>query len=64
VETRFVTMRELARMLGVSEKTVKLWRKRGAIPSVKIARTVRIPLDELEQRLAAQLHPHQEQSDA
>lgn len=49
------TARDAARSLAISER--KLWTltKEGAIPHVKIGRSVRYPADELRAWLAAQL---------
>lgn len=47
-EPRFLTLSETARLLKVSEDTARSWAASGKIPSVRIARRVRVPAHELE----------------
>lgn len=45
----YLSVRELAKYLGVAEQTVYGWRKRGEGPkAVKIGRLVRYPWEEIE----------------
>lgn len=47
------TVREVAARLGVCERSIHRWRKKGIIPSVKISQTRRFPPSEIEALIAA-----------
>ena len=49
---RSLTRKETAERLGVCTKTVDLWRASGLLASVKIARTVRIPIAQPDPAIA------------
>lgn len=51
----FLTIREAADRLGVSETTIRTWarRKRDPLPHMRCGRVVRIPSDGLEAWAAA-----------
>jgi len=40
-EGRLLTVREVARFLGMHEKTVYLWAARGALPCIRIGNRLR-----------------------
>jgi predicted site-specific integrase-resolvase len=47
------TVREVAARLGVCERSIHRWRKRGIIPSVKISQARRFPPSGIEALIAA-----------
>ena len=47
----FVTVPELAKKLGVSAMTVYRMTERGDIPSIRVGRSIRIPLQAAEEVL-------------
>jgi len=52
-----LSVREVAEQFGVSRKTVYDWTNTGAIPSIKVGGTVRIPTRALVDRLALAASP-------
>lgn len=50
-EPEYLTAKELATKLNVSQKTVQKWRALGKLPIVKMGRLVRFPRQEIEKRL-------------
>lgn len=49
--TQFLTITQVATLVGVSERTVRRWIKHGWLPCLVIGRTRRIPIDGLNQFL-------------
>ncbi len=45
---RYAKPREVAEALGITERQVRRLAASGALPSVKIGKSVRLPLDRLE----------------
>ena len=50
-QPEYLTAKELATKLNVSQKTVQKWRALGKLPIVKMGRLVRFPRQEIEKRL-------------
>jgi excisionase family DNA binding protein len=49
---KFVGTKEVAEFLGISEQCVRLWAKKGKIPSIRLARKViRFDLDKVHDHL-------------
>ena len=48
-EPEFLTAKQLAKMLNVSEKAI--WKWRGRLPAIKMGRLVRFSRHEIEKRL-------------
>jgi len=53
--TAFLRPRQIAEMLGVTERTVRRWIADGTLPSVKLGGARLVALVTLEQRLGARL---------
>ena len=49
---RLLTLAEVTERLGVSARTLRRWRQRRLLPTIRIAGTVRIRLADLERALA------------
>ena len=60
ITSRLLTVREGAQQLAIKEGTLRLWLAQRRIPYIKAGRAVRIPLDAIEQFLAANLVPARE----
>jgi excisionase family DNA binding protein len=48
---RYLTKSEVAEMFSVTSRTVELWMRRGLIPFVKIGRTVRFRMQDINAHL-------------
>lgn len=46
-----LTVQEAATLLKVSIRTIRKWVAEGKLPALRIGRTVRIPLNELVEKL-------------
>lgn len=55
VDTKFLTVSQTAKMLNISSATVRRMIATGAIPSIKIAGTVRIPVQWVERVVSESL---------
>lgn len=55
--SRLITVRALAEALGVSEKTCRAWIAQRRFPTVRIGRTVRVPLSAVEELIDASTTP-------
>lgn len=49
-----VRLRQVTRLLNVSERTVRLWVKEGRIPHMRVGRTLLFPVAELQRWLTTQ----------
>ena len=49
---RFVRVRDIARHLDISEPTAYEWAQPGVIPSIKLGRSLRFRLSDIERALA------------
>ncbi len=52
-----VSKREAARLLGISERTLHTWMKRGIVPAVKVGRRVLFSVESLRAWVARQCKP-------
>lgn len=48
VEKRFYSVSELAVYLGVSENTIRAWKKNGEIPFHNFGRAIRFDMEKIE----------------
>lgn len=60
-EGAFLTAKELAEWLGVSQQTIRAWCERGRLPHVKIEGNYRFLPDEIEAWLQARYRPAAEE---
>jgi len=58
-QPRFITTAELAKLLGLSEHTIRSWRKFRYITPKKFGRSVRWLLEEVLQELNKQRKPNE-----
>ena len=57
MEKRFITIKELAAYLSMSENTIRDWIKEGRIPFSKLGRSVRFDLRRIESWLKKKENP-------
>lgn len=48
VQSRYVSIKQAATLLGLAEVTLRVWVARRRLASVKLGRTVRIPVTEID----------------
>lgn len=51
--SRLLTVRDVAHLLGVHEKTVYAWVARRQLPSIRMGRSVRFSLDDILRWISA-----------
>lgn len=56
-EGAFLTVKELAEWLGVSQPTIRAWCDKGRLPHFKLEGNIRFVPDEIENWLQARYHP-------
>ncbi len=60
----FLRPRQIAEMVGVTERTVRRWIADGTLPSVKLSGARLVARSTLEQRLGARLDPSEDADEA
>lgn len=57
MDTRYISPRSAAKMLGYTERSVRRLIAEGKLPACRLGRTLRLPLDALERILTANKLP-------